>query len=161
MKTKFSHRISAMLMAILMFTSSVGFSMDMHFCGNEIKSFSFFGKAEPCEMMQPKVEKSEEKVKEHACCHSSEKKEVVKLECGHEEMKGICCHNETMTMLSGGELETPEVSIPEFQQALIAIIVFLPSFKIFETVNKVSDYAFYNPPPLIKDVSILNQVFRI
>ena len=57
MNTKFSYRALAMFMAFLMFSSSIGFSMDIHYCGDELKSFSFFGDAEACEMMQPKQEK--------------------------------------------------------------------------------------------------------
>ena len=42
----------ALFMAFLMFSSSIGFSMDVHFCENQIESVNFFGDAEPCEMMQ-------------------------------------------------------------------------------------------------------------
>jgi hypothetical protein len=42
------HRILALLMANLMFTSSVSFSLDMHLCQGNIKSISLFGKAKSC-----------------------------------------------------------------------------------------------------------------
>ena len=43
--------------------------MDIHFCGNELKSFSLFGDAEACEMMQPKQEKKSEL----SCCEGPKK----------------------------------------------------------------------------------------
>jgi hypothetical protein len=64
-------------------------------------------------------------------------------------------------MVASGEIESSNISIAQFQQALIAVIVFVPSFNIFETTNEPVNYAHYNPPPIVKDISILHQVFRI
>ena len=46
-----TYRFVALMMAFLMFFSSVGFAMDMHYCGGKIKSISFFGKAKNCHEM--------------------------------------------------------------------------------------------------------------
>jgi hypothetical protein len=145
----------ALFMAFLMFSSSIGFSMDIHFCGNELKSFSFFGEAEPCEMMQ--VEQKNESTR--SCCHSP-KKEI--KSCHNKEVtKGNCCHNERLVLDNGGEFESSNISIEQFQQVLFTVILFSKNFYLFETSKEQVTYAHYNPPPLIKDVSILHQVFRI
>lgn len=145
-----------------MFTSSVGFSMDVHFCGNELKNFSFVGEAEACEMQDAQVVEVKDAQVEHACCHAPKKVEKVKEICNHKEQaKGVCCHNETFEMIASGEIETSKISLPQFQQMLIAVIVLVPNINIFEVVSEPINYAFYNPPPLVKDVSILHQVFRI
>lgn len=155
MDIKSSYRALAMFMAFLMFSSSIGFSMDIHYCGNELKSFSFFGEAEACEMMQTK------KVKEsnHSCCEAS-KKEI--KNCHNKEtVKGNCCHNERLVIDNGGELETSDFSIEQFQQVIVTVIVLFPNLNLFKIASKQVNYAYYNPPPIIKDISILHQVFRI
>lgn len=73
MKTYITYRIIAMTMAFLMFFTSVGFSMDVHYCKGEFKSFSLIGEA--------------------SSCHS------VKKSCPHHKAmqvaeKGDCCSNE-------------------------------------------------------------------
>lgn len=155
MNTKFSHKALALFMAFLMFSSSIGFSMDMHYCGDELKSFSFFGEAEACEMMHPKQEKK----CNHSCCKSS-KKEI--KSCHNSGItKGNCCHNERFVIDNGGELEIAHFSLEQFQQVLVAVIVFFPNVKLFKTTSKQVNYTCYNPPPLLKDIPILHQVFRI
>ena len=46
-----TYRLIALMMAFLMFFTSAGFTMDMHYCGGELKSVSFFGKAKTCHDM--------------------------------------------------------------------------------------------------------------
>ena len=154
MNTKFSYRALAMFLALLMFSSSIGFSMDIHFCGNELKSYSIFGEAEACEMMQSKKEKET-----HTCCEAPKKE--IKTCHNREIASGKCCHNETFLLDSGGDFESTDFSLKQFQQVLVAIIMFAPNFDIFKTSNSVSNFAHYHSPPIIKDVSILHQVFRI
>ena len=154
MSNKFSYRAFAMFMAFLMFTSSIGFSMDVHFCGGKLESFSFFGDSEPCEMMKPKQEKEL-----RSCCESP-KKEV--KPCHNREIaKGNCCHNESFVIDNGGEFESSDFSLEQFQQVLFAVIVLFPNFDLFKITSKQVNYAYYNPPPIIKDISVLHQVFRI
>ena len=59
MNTKFSYRALAMFMAFLMFSSSIGFSMDIHYCGEELKSFSFFWR---CRSLQDDAAKTRKEI---------------------------------------------------------------------------------------------------
>ncbi len=43
-----TYRITTLTMALLMFFSSVGFSIDFHYCKGEFKSLSLIGKAKSC-----------------------------------------------------------------------------------------------------------------
>ena len=152
MQNKFSYKTMALFMAFLMFSSSIGFSMDVHFCENQIESVNFFGDAEPCEMMQ-------ESMKGHSCCEAP-KKEI--KSCHNKEMaKDNCCHNESFSLSNSGELETSSFSLVQFQQVITAIIVLFPNINVLKTLRKKANYAYYKPPPIIKDISILIQVFRI
>lgn len=155
MNTTILHKAMTILLVFLMFSSSIGFSMDIHFCRNELKSFSVFGNAEACEVMQTKQKKEST----HACCKLPKKENE---KCHNEVVaKGNCCHNESLIFDNGGEFETTNFSLQQFQQILIAALLIVPNFHLFQTSNKPVNFAHYNPPPLIKDVSILHQVFRI
>ena len=46
--TSITYRIIALTMAFLMFFTSVGFTVDMHYCQGKLKTFNFFGKAKSC-----------------------------------------------------------------------------------------------------------------
>ena len=52
MKKSVSHRVTSLVLAILMLCTSVGFSIDLHFCKGELKSFSLLGEAESCHTMK-------------------------------------------------------------------------------------------------------------
>lgn len=49
MKVKFFRSIAPLILTPLMLFSSIGFSLDVHYCGDEVKSIGFFG-ATPCDM---------------------------------------------------------------------------------------------------------------
>jgi len=48
MNNKTPHRIISLTLAIMMLFTSVGFSVDLHFCNGEFKSFSLIGEASSC-----------------------------------------------------------------------------------------------------------------
>ena len=155
MKASISYRAIAIFMALLMFSSSIGISMDMHFCGNELQSVSLYGEAEACEMMKPKQEK-----KSNLSCCEGPKKEL--KSCQSEGIsKSNCCHNESISMSNGGAFEVDDISIEQFKQIITAVIIFLPNFNIFSVTTEKVNYSHYNPPTIKKDISILLQVFRI
>ena len=73
MKTKALHRNTALILAFLMFFTSIGFSVDFHYCKGDLKSFSFIGKASACHQTKKacprhKEMKSEEKSNDSKCC---------------------------------------------------------------------------------------------
>jgi hypothetical protein len=72
------HRITALTLAILMFCASVGFSVDLHYCKGDLKSFSFFGEASSCHTSKK------------SCPHHQN----LQAEDGAE--KKDCCNNETV-----------------------------------------------------------------
>lgn len=155
MNTKLSYRPIALLMAFLMFSSSIGFSMDFHFCGNELKTFSFFGDADVCEKMLVKQENEST----HACCKAKEK---ATKSCHNNKLsKGDCCHNESIVFTISGEFESSDTPLELVQHSIVAVPVLFPNLDLFKTSSNQIDCAFYHPPPLTKDISILHQVFRI
>jgi len=52
MSKKFTYRSLSLLMAFLVFTSSISFAIDIHYCGGQVKSINLFGEAEKCHEME-------------------------------------------------------------------------------------------------------------
>ena len=155
MRNVFPYRKMTLFMAFLMYSTSVGFSMDVHVCGGKIESFSFFGNVEACEMMQ----EQQEAENNHSCCEAPKKE--IKSCHNKEEANDNCCHNETFAVSNSGEFETSDLSLVKFQQIITAVIVLFPTIEFFELSEKRPNYSYYNPPPIVKDISVLLQVFRI
>lgn len=160
MKTRFGHRISAALLAVLMLSSSFGLSMDVHFCGGEIKSFSFFGQAEKCEMSEAKIEKKSSK---HACCQSQESTKIQETKkCNHSsEVKGNCCHNETFSIDVSDSYEGDQFTLNLNHSLVFTSHSFNTQFTFSDFKSALDYFHYYHPPPLDQDVQVLFQVFRI
>ena len=43
-----AYRILSIVMALLIFVSSIGYAVDVHYCKGQLKSYSIFGKASSC-----------------------------------------------------------------------------------------------------------------
>ena len=77
-----TYRIISLVLAIIMFTTSTGFSVDFHFCNGDLKSFSITGEAQSCHTAKKKcqhhttIDTDTEKKK---CC-SNEKFELENLD---------------------------------------------------------------------------------
>ena len=108
MKTKAIHRITALTMAFLMFFTSVGFSVDIHYCKGDLKSFSLIGEASACHQTKKTCPRHKE-------MESEEKS---------EEYKKMAEHNPTLW----------EISSPTMLSFLVAGVAM---FKIM-TKDKIS-----------------------
>lgn len=87
MKLKKSYRVTALILAFLMFFTSIGYSIDFHYCKGDLKSFSLFGKAASCHTQKKScpnhtnTQLSPEKEKD--CC-SNEKLEIDNLDVDYD-----------------------------------------------------------------------------
>jgi hypothetical protein len=94
MKIKALHRITALIMAFLMFFSSVGYSINVHYCKGELKSLSLIGEA--------------------ASCHSAKKLCPHHAKSQIEEDKTTnCCSNETL-QVEDLDIDYNISQLPEF-----------------------------------------------
>ena len=151
MTRSLSHRIAAISMALLMMLSSTGFSMDIHYCQDQLKGISLFGKAKSCHEKQ-----------ETPPCHQTKKS------CHHKEDgiskadKDNCCHNEAV-VIEKSDLDATATQIAtlqdihlDFVAALIAVYVFN-----YDVQVDYQSYVQYKPPLPDRDVQILYQTFLI
>lgn len=128
-------------MALLVLFTTTSFSVGMHFCGDHLMDFSLSGNVERC-MMQPKVS--------HDMDH-----------CPMMEMKMDCCSDLELSVAGQDDLQ------PTFDQLTFDQQVFLTTFAygylhVFESIHQEKiTFKDYSPPPLIRDVQILDQTFLI
>lgn len=149
-----TYRLVALMMAFLMFFSSAGFAMDMHYCGGELKSVSFFGKAKNCHEM---AGESDATMKN---CPHHKKMIADKKSCSEDKN---CCSNKTLHFQSDQDhqLQTADfVVTKQLKQFVIAYVsVFLGGD--FDLKWEVTPYAHYKPPLIRKDIPVLHQTFLL
>jgi len=145
-----TYRIISLTMAFLIFLSSAGFSMDMHFCGANLKSFSLTGKAKNCF----------ELAKTKTCPKHKKAIAAVEVEC--EMSKKDCCHNQTVHFQAD---LTPDIPANDFlisaslQDFVIAFVTVYGEKPSFEPV--VPNFIYYKPPLIPKDIPVLIQSFLL
>jgi hypothetical protein len=137
------HKITSLAMALIVLLSTMSFSVDMHYCGDHLVDFSMFDKANTCMM---KAENSE----------SSSSCEIMDMKT---EMN--CCSDVEVTIEGQDNLK---ISFDQFtfsQQHFV--FTFAYSFiSLFEAADEnVTPFRDYAPPPLLRDVQILDQIFLI
>ncbi len=154
MQTNHTYRFVALFMASLMLLTSVGFTLDMHYCQDQLRSTSLFGKADSCYEMAGinPVEK---------CSFNQMKEEQHE---GQSINKKDCCHNKTLHFQSDQNQEAKAIVDFEIasqtQQFIAAYIAVFHTPSILIQSNQPS-FADYSPPIISKDYSVLFQSFLI
>lgn len=152
MKSNRSYRIVALLMALLMLVSSTGFSIDLHYCQGNLKSFSLFGTAKSC---HDKADTKHCKRKEMTC--KAEKIEQVKDNC-HKN----CCSNKKIEIDADDtqKITAQKLSKPQIQFISLFIEHFVLALNKTRFPND-SPHQNYIPPLLNKDIPVLIQSFLL
>lgn len=152
-KTSYTYRFIALTLAFLMFFTSVGFAVDMHYCQGNLKSVSFFGKAKTCYEMAEVTPMKE--------CSNHQKMMGQKEGCSID--KKDCCSNKTLHFQSDQDQQFQTsnfVVSTQLQQFVIAYVAvfFTNDFSIESDANS---FAHYKPPVISRDISILVQSFLL
>lgn len=136
-----------------MFVTSIGFSVDIHYCKNEIQSVSFIGKAKSCKELGKHQCGSHHNSLEQSC-HSSFDSST----CAKD-----CCHNEKFSQdnLKGKSLNSSvdftELVVPHFLFAFVHVFI-LSATSHFHSATL---FEHYKPPLLARNIQSLFQVFLI
>tara|TARA_R110002049_G_scaffold28018_1_gene96076 strand:+ start:113603 stop:114025 length:423 start_codon:yes stop_codon:yes gene_type:complete len=134
-------KISSIAMACIVLFSTSSFSVDMHYCGDHLVDFSFFETLDTC-MMQAEMSKSSN-------------------ECAEVEMDMECCSDVVVSMQGQDDLKISFDKLGFDQQLFITSFVYT-YINLFEGLDEnVVPFKDYSPPPLIRDVQILDQTFII
>jgi len=130
-------KIVSTIMALTVVLASFSFSIEQHFCGANLVDVSVVSKVE-------------------SCCKSSEKKDH-----SLQFAQTPCCSNISIVFEGldnyQNAVSTEFITAPVFVETPA---VQIPVAYVFETTRKVP-YANYNPPPLITDIQVRDQVFLI
>jgi len=147
------YRITALTLAFMMFVTSSGLSLDMHFCNQQLKSLSLFGEAKACH----DVKDSDGKMKNcpfHQMDGASKSNGLTKKDC---------CNNKSMQFGSVDDIANQKhevvVNTDLLHDFLVAFVhVYLTDSKIqFET----PEYTQYKPPLITRDIPVLVESFLI
>lgn len=128
-------------MALLVLFSTLSFSGGMHFCGDHLVDFSLFEPGESCGMQAETTEPSSS--------------------CAMMEMAMDCCSDVEFVVKGQQDLKL------SFDQLSLDQQVFVTSFihayiRLYQgDAQRAAPCNDYVPPPLIRDVQVLDQTFLI
>ena len=130
-------------MAFLVLVASTGFSMNAHFCQDQLKGVSFIGEAETCHDKQANTK-----------CHHAENMT--------DTEKDNCCDNKQIVAenLDTEAIAQQLVIQNEIQIEFVAAFLSVFMFNELET-NHLQHVPKYRPPILDRDLPVLHQVFLI
>jgi len=141
-------------MAFMLLLSSTGFSIDLHYCQGDIKSFSLFGTAKSCHAKAEKSHCSKNKM----TCHSA------MAETGEvDDAQRKCCSNKSIEV--SPDMDTQKIIAEQLTETNITFIsAFVAVFcigEIFDLAKLIIPHLNYIPPLLDKDIPVLIQSFLL
>ena len=148
-----TYRLVALTLALLMFFTSVGFTMDMHYCQGKLKSFSLLGKAKNCH---------EKAAKMANCPHHQKMTADTKQENGCSMDQKDCCQNRMLHVQADQDLQKPAIDFlhnHQLQQFVVAYVLTFFSNQIISTDTIA--FARYKPPLIPRDIPVLFESFLI
>ena len=159
MNNSLIHKVVALLLSFLMFFTSIGYSMDIHYCKGEVEDVSFFGEVTSCEMQ------TEESTSLKECCHASDVREsqCKNHSIGDGIQKEDCCKDEVL-VLSVEDFSVARSIEASIHKLLIFPISFLYALALSERVDVLHEddstyyYRSYFPT---RELHLLHQVFII
>ena len=134
-------KLMALGMAGIVLFSTMSFSVDMHFCGDHLVDFSFFDNVNTCSMKADLTDSSRK--------------------CSAMEMDMDCCKDILVVIEGQDDLKMTYDQLT-FDQQLFTTAFICSYENLFASYEEgVIPYKDYSPPPLIRDVQILDQTFLI
>lgn len=138
--TQFFRKILSVAAAILVFFSTMSFTVDMHFCGDTLVDFSLMQKAETCGMEEGQNES----------------------ECGRSMVSEISCCSDKQIIAEGqDELNRTFDTLTAEQQIFVAAFTY-SYLNLFEGLEQsIVPFRNYIPPLLTRDIQKLHQTYII
>lgn len=155
-----TYRYIAINLAFLMFCTSIGFAVDMHFCKGDFKSFSFLEKAPSCHEVATTV----------TCPHHQKMmKEAFRVKLGTgcldarlggKEDNRNCCKNKTVHIEANQDLQIQFLDLLSLHyQATLAFVQNKVLYQNLYITQTSLPFQHYKPPLLFRDVPVLIQSF--
>ena len=144
MKKKNKYRFTSALLAVMVFISSTGFSVDTHYCKGELKTVNFISEAKSCHSNPHKLNK--------ACHHSKSAQALIS--------KKDCCENKLIHVYSEIS-KSNDYSEVKVSNQLGQLMVSPACFTALHLATRVPAFARYKPPLISKDIQIFFQTFLL
>jgi len=134
------HKISSILMALLVLFSSFSFTVHKHICGGEVADVSYILQADSCGMEM------------NDCANDNSSQQTFEKE--------PCC-NDVSEVIEGNQNEQQALQSLELQQ-LQFIALFVDTYiNLFEEANTATLNKEYSPPIVVKDIYKLDEIYLI
>lgn len=133
------HKTLAILMALVVISTTMSFTVDVHYCGESLVDFSFFRKAKTCGM----------------------EKQVDSKPCGDSMSKKSCCSEKQVIVKGQEDLKISFENLIFEQQTFVAAF-FYSYIHFFESFDKnIVLFQEYSPPFVKRDAQIFYQTYLI
>ena len=123
------HKISAVMLAMLVFVSTTSFSVEQHFCGDHLVAVSFFGEAQTCAMEKALAKRS-----------------------GCESVKSECCEDETLIVEGQDELKIQFDDLTKDQLRFLTTFTYTYIDLFAGLEQHFVPFDGYPPPLIIRDI---------
>lgn len=148
-----TYRILSVSLALLVFFSSVGLTIDMHYCKGELKSVAFIGKAKSCHDTQSSSTKK-------MCPHHQKM-----MDMGEDitAEQNNCCQNKTMRSQSDDDktIVISDVIVPNVTLNYVVAFVTTQFSINLSSINQNTYIEDYHPPIISRDIYVLHESFII
>lgn len=135
----FFHRLLSISLALIVFFSTMSFTLVSNYCAENLVDFSFFDNASWCNDLQ---DDSFSKV-----CEISE---------------APCCSSDQLVVEGIDDLQKSSFESLTLDQQLFVTTYAYSYLNLFEDIEKERiPFANYNPPLLVRDILLLDQTFLI
>jgi len=143
-----TYNLFSLTMAILIFFSSSGMSMDIHFCQGKIKRINLFGKAKTC------AEVSQNSTKCHTTINTTST-------CGIDSNHNGCCNNQSFEL--DFDFDFGDVMEHNFTDSQLKFVTALVYNYLGLKLPKpnLNNYTSYHPPSLRQNFIVLFQTFLL
>jgi len=148
-----TYRLISLTLALMIFTSSVGLTIDLHYCGGELKSTSFIGNAKSCHDIA--IAKSNKSCRHH--------QKTIKTEDKISSNPKDCCENKTQRYQLDDDrnIVISDINISTISTDFIHAFIFVFALNINSYENKTESFNDYHPPIISRDFSVLFQNFLL
>jgi len=142
MKKKARKILAIILIPILLF-SNTSFSVNEHICGGEMVSMSFFGKAHDCDMGMEMDD----------CKYEMSSSSTIS--------RINCCLDESEFIQGSISIENKEDDFVNVSNYSLTLFLFSRNQWLHINEEAFKQFKSYKPPQIIRDISVLFEVFRI
>ena len=135
------------ILAVLMFSTAAGCTLDVHYCQGHIKSFGVFGKAKGCSRIGSAA---------MTCAHDDDKGEA-----DHSAFERTrCCDNRLFYLQSQLDQVVQSSEITPDRQHISSVPAH-PHVFYKQVSPSARILSRYRPPPLLRDIPVLMQTFLL